>query len=117
MKIFLNFTYLGKTQPGQKAAGNFPNFLKISSRQVFGYLRLHAGLDISWFPRVMAFPKVIKRLSLNNRNSGIETIVIIVVIVVRTIPKRQISAFPVVLAIVLPQQLLLFKIQGPAIFM
>ena len=28
VKIFLNFTYLHKTQPGQKTAGNFPNFFE-----------------------------------------------------------------------------------------
>ena len=28
VKIFLNFTYLHKTQPGQKTAGNFPNFFR-----------------------------------------------------------------------------------------
>ena len=28
MKIFLNFTYLHKTQSGQKTAGNFPDFFK-----------------------------------------------------------------------------------------
>ena len=28
VKIFLNFTYLHKTQPGQKTAGNFPDFLE-----------------------------------------------------------------------------------------
>ena len=43
MKIFLNFTYLHKTQPGQKTVGNFPNFLKISARQMFGYPGLDAG--------------------------------------------------------------------------
>ncbi len=28
VKIFLNFTYLHKTQPGQKTAGNVPNFFE-----------------------------------------------------------------------------------------
>ena len=28
VKIFLNFTYLHKTQPGQKTAGNFPDFFE-----------------------------------------------------------------------------------------
>ena len=28
VKIFLNFTYLHKTQPGQKPAGNFPNIFE-----------------------------------------------------------------------------------------
>ena len=28
VKIFRNFTYLHKTQPGQKTAGNFPNFFE-----------------------------------------------------------------------------------------
>ena len=28
VKIFLNFTYLHKTQPGQKTAGNFSDFFE-----------------------------------------------------------------------------------------
>ena len=43
VKIFLNFTYLHKAQPGRKAAGNFPNFVKISARQMFGHPGLDAG--------------------------------------------------------------------------
>ena len=38
---------------------------------------------------------------------------ITIVIVVRTIPERQISTFPIVHAIVLPPQFLWFKIQCP----
>ena len=53
MKIFLNFTYLHKTQPGQKTAGNFPYFLKESIRQMFGYPDLDAGLNTSWFLKVI----------------------------------------------------------------
>ena len=49
MKIFLNFTYLHKAQPGQKTAGNVPNFLKISTRQMFGYPVLDAGENTSRF--------------------------------------------------------------------
>ena len=46
---FLNFTYLHKTQPEQKTAGNFPNFLKISTHQMFGHPDLDAGLNTSQF--------------------------------------------------------------------
>ena len=36
VKIFINFTYLHKTQPGQKPAGDFPNFLEdISSPDIW----------------------------------------------------------------------------------
>ena len=53
--IFLNFTYLHKTQPTQKTAGNFPNFLKISTHQMFGYPDLDAGLNTSRFGGDIAF--------------------------------------------------------------
>ena len=47
VKIFIDFTYLRKTQPGQKTAGNFPEipriFLKISTHQMFGYPAWDAG--------------------------------------------------------------------------
>ena len=66
VNIFLNFTYLRKTHPGQKTAGNFPNFFKESTRQVFGYPDLDAGLNISWFLGVMAFPKPMRHSTLNN---------------------------------------------------
>ena len=55
MKIFVNFTYPHKTQPGQKTAGNFQNFLKISTHQMFGYPDLDAGLNTSQFGRDIAF--------------------------------------------------------------
>ena len=56
VKIFLNFTCLHKTQPVQKTAGNFPYFLKKSTRQMFEYPGLDAGLKIchitdSTFPK------------------------------------------------------------------
>ena len=113
VKIFLNFTYLHKTQPGQKTAGNFPDFLKESIRQMFGYPDLDAGLNTSRFLKVIAFPKPMRHSTLNNRDSGLETIAITIVIVVTTIPERQIFTFPIVLAIVLPPQFLWFKIQCP----
>ena len=68
-------------------------------------------LNISWFLGVMAFPKPMRHLTLNNRNSVRETMVITIMIVVRTMPERQISTFQIVLAIVLPPQFLWFKIQ------
>ena len=84
---------------------------------MFGYPRLDAGLSISWFLEAMASQKATRHQGLNNRNSGRETIVItIVIVVVRTIQKRQTPAFPIVLAIVLPAQFLLFKIQYPCDF-
>ena len=55
MKIFLNFTYLHKTQPGQKAAGNFLNFFKTTTHQ-FCYPELDAFLNISRFGGDIAFP-------------------------------------------------------------
>ena len=113
VKIFLNFIYPYKTQPGQKTAGNFPNFLKESTRQMFGYPDLDAGLSISWFLGVMELPKPMKHSTLNNGNSGLETMAITVVIVLRKIPERQIFTFPIVLAIVITPQFLWFKIQCP----
>ena len=47
MKVSLNFTYLHKTQPGQKTAGNFPNFLKMQTHHMFAYRGLDAGLNTS----------------------------------------------------------------------
>ena len=49
VKMFLNFTNLHKTQLGQKTAGTFPNFLKISTHHMFGYPDLDAGLNTSQF--------------------------------------------------------------------
>ena len=80
---------------------------------MFGYPDLDAGLNISWFLEVMAFPKPMRHSALNNRDSGLETITITIVIVLGTIPQRQIFTSPIVLAIVLPPQFLLFKIQCP----
>ena len=51
VKIFLNFTCLQRTHPGQKAAKSFQSFLK-KSRQMFGYPGLDAVLNISRFPEV-----------------------------------------------------------------
>ena len=78
---------------------------------MFGYPDLDAGVNISWFLRVMAFPKAMRHSTLNNRNSGLETMAMTIVIVLRTIPERQIFTFPIVLAIVLTPQFLWFKIQ------
>ena len=80
---------------------------------MFGYPNLDAGLNISWFLGVMAFPKPMRHSTLNNRNSGLETMAITIVIVLRTLPERQIFTFPIVLAIVLTPQFLWFKIQCP----
>ena len=57
MKIFPNFTYPHKTQPGQETAGNFPNFFfKKSTRVMFGYPGLDAGLNTPQFDGDIAFP-------------------------------------------------------------
>ena len=73
---------------------------------MFGHPDLDAALDISWFLEVMAFPTLMRHSTLNNRNSGLETMAITIVIVLRTIPERQIFTFPIVLAIVLTPQFL-----------
>ena len=113
VKIFLNFTYLHKTQPGQKTAGNFPDFLEgIYSPDVwvsrfgcpFKYLTVSQSYSLS---------KTDEALNLNSRDSGLETMAITIVIVLTMIPERQIFTFPIVLAIVLPPQFLWFKIQCP----
>ena len=91
----------------------FRIFLKESTRQMFGYPNLDASLNIAWFLGVMAFPKPMRHSTLNNRNSGLETTAITIVIVLRTLPERQIFTFLIVLAIVLTPQFLWFKIQCP----
>ena len=48
-KILLNFTYLHKMQPGQKLLEISPIFLKIFTRQIFGYPGLDAGRNTSRF--------------------------------------------------------------------
>ena len=88
-------------------------FLKESTRQIFGYPDLDDGLNISWFLGVMAFPKPMRHSTLDNRNSGRETMAITIVIVLRTTPEWQIFTLPIVLAIVLLPQFLWFKIQCP----
>ena len=113
VKIFLNFTYLHKTQPGQKLLEISRIFLKESIRQLFGYPDLDAGLNTSRFLKVIAFPKPMRHSTLNNRDSGLETMAITIVIVLTTIPERQIFTFPIVLAVVLSPQFLWFKIQCP----
>ena len=80
---------------------------------MFGYPDLDAGVNISWFLGVMAFPKPMRRSTLNNRNSGLETMAITIVIVLRAISERQIFTFPIVLAIFLTLQFLWLKIQCP----
>ena len=55
VKFFFSFTCLHKTQPGKKSSANFPNFLKISTHQMFGYPGLDAGLNTSWFGGDIAF--------------------------------------------------------------
>ena len=85
--------------------------LKKSNQQICEYSRFYTDLNSSWSPEVMASAKAMRHQNLNNRNYGRDIIVITIVIVVRTIQKRQIHAFPVVLAIVLPTQFVLLKIQ------
>ena len=73
---------------------------------MFGYPDLDAGLNISWFLGVMAFLRPMRHSTLNNRNSGLEIMAITIMIVLRTIPVRQIFTFPIVLAIFLTTQFL-----------
>ena len=80
---------------------------------MFEYPDLDAGINISWFLGVLAFPKPMRHSDLNNRNSGLKKMAITKVIVLRKIPERQIYTFPIVLAIVLTLQLLWFKIRCP----
>ena len=63
--------------------------LKESIRQMFGYPDLDAGLNTSRFLKVIAFPKPMRHSTLNNGDSGLETMAIIIVIVLTTIPERQ----------------------------
>ena len=63
--------------------------LRESTRQMFGDPDLVAGLNISWFLGVMAFPKPMRHSTLNNRNSALETMAITIVIALRTIPEGQ----------------------------
>ena len=60
---------------------------------MFEYPDLDAGLNISRSLGVMAFPKQMRHSTLNNRNSGLETMAVTIVIVLRTIPERQILRF------------------------
>ena len=54
---------------------------------MFGYPDLDAGLNILCFLGVMTFPKPMRHSTLNNRDSGLETMAITIVIVLRTIPR------------------------------
>ena len=56
---------------------------------MFGYPDLDAGLNTSQFLKVIAFPKPMRHSILNNRDSGLETMAITIVIVLTTIPERQ----------------------------
>ena len=56
-------------------------FFKESIRQMFGYPDLDAGLNISMFLEVMAFRKPMRHSTLNNRDSGLETMAITKMIV------------------------------------
>ena len=59
MKIFINFSYLYKTQPGQKTAGNFPIFFEdiyLPDPGDPGYPGLDAALKTSRFGGDIAFP-------------------------------------------------------------
>ena len=47
VKISLNFTKLHKARTGENAARNFPNFLKKSTLQMFGYPCLDARCTLS----------------------------------------------------------------------
>ena len=55
VKIFLNFTYPHKTQPGKKPQEISRIFLKMSTHQMFGYPGLDASLNTSRFGGDIAF--------------------------------------------------------------
>ena len=113
VKIFLNLTYLYKTQPGQKTAGNFPNFFEdIYSLDVW-VSRFGCRCKYLMVSRSYGASKPMRHSTLNNRNSGLETMAITIVIFLITIPERQMFTFPIVLAIVFTPQFLWFKIQCP----
>ena len=78
------------------------------------YARLDFCLNIRWFLGLAAYQKTIRHF--NDQNSGQQTMKVIIAIVVRTILKHQLCTFPIVLAIVLPSQLLSFNIQCPLKF-
>ena len=54
---FLNYIVLHKHNLYKKLHWKLPKILKKSTGHLFGYLTVDAGLNISWFLRVMAFPK------------------------------------------------------------
>ena len=56
-KIFLIFTYLHKTELGQKLLEIFRIFLKKSTLHTFGYTGLDARQNISQFQGVMIMPQ------------------------------------------------------------
>lgn len=95
-------------------------FFKKSTVQMFGYTILDAGWNISRLRGVMASlqftQKPMRHWALNKEHSGRETILITIMIIIRTTQKRQESAFTIVLAIVLPPRFLMLKIQCPCIF-
>ena len=57
---------------------------------MFVHPDLDAGLNISCFLEVMAFPKQTRHSTLNNRDSGLETMAITIVTVLRSIPAANI---------------------------
>ena len=57
--------------------------------KMFGYPDLDAGLNSSRFLKVIAFTKPKRHSTLNNGDSGLETMAITIVIVLTTIPERQ----------------------------
>ena len=100
-------------QPGQKIAGDFPNFFEgIYSSDVWGSI-FGCRFEYLIVSQSYGFSKTDEALNLNNRNSALETMAITIVIVLRTIPEGQIFTFQIVLAIVCPPQFLWFKIQCP----
>ena len=111
MKSFLEFTYLHKTQPGLKAAGNFPNIFEEIYLPDVLVSRFGCRFKYLMVSRSYGLSKTDERLNLKNTSSGREAMVMTIVIVVRAILESQVFAFPIVLAIVLVQQFPWFKIQ------
>ena len=92
-------------QPGQKTAGDFPNFFEgIYSSDVWGSI-FGCRFEYLMVSQSYGFSKTDEALNLNNRNSALETMAITILIVLRTIPEGQIFTFQIVLAIVCPVSL------------
>ena len=67
---------------------------------MFGYPDLDAGLNTSRFLKVIAFPKPMRHSTLNNTDSGLETMAMTIVIVLTKISELQIFTLQITFRIV-----------------